>query len=321
LRAIAELQNGQTEKALADVKLSLRLADSIRTEPFLISHLVRIAILQIALQPVYEGLANHQWSNAQLADLNSELAKLDFLADYKSVIRENPAFDIANIEFLRNPNNQNQFFPHPRFYFIAPLFFIIQDFSSFASDENPKMRGLSMLALSLGPSGWLDQNELNLCQLYMQSYLPIVDEDAEIISPARVRAAADALGHAVKHQTPENVFETLFVPGLGSSSEKIAHAQSSVNLARTAVALERYRLAQGGFPESLDAIAAQFPNGIPHDIIGGQPLHYRRTDDGQFVLYSVGWNEKDDGGVVVLDKKYGTVHQNEGDWVWRYPQK
>ena len=44
LRAIAELQNDQSEKPLDDVKLSLRLADAIRTEPFLISHLVRIAI-------------------------------------------------------------------------------------------------------------------------------------------------------------------------------------------------------------------------------------------------------------------------------------
>ena len=57
LRAIAELQNSQSEQALDDVILMLRLTGSIRTEPFLISHLVRIAILQIALQPVWEGLA------------------------------------------------------------------------------------------------------------------------------------------------------------------------------------------------------------------------------------------------------------------------
>ena len=35
LRAIAELRNNQSEKALADVKLMLRLMDSTRTEPFL----------------------------------------------------------------------------------------------------------------------------------------------------------------------------------------------------------------------------------------------------------------------------------------------
>jgi hypothetical protein len=109
---------------------------------------------------------------------------------------------------------------------------------------------------------------------------------------------------------------------LGSASVKIAHAQSSANMARVAIALERYRLAHAEFPESLDALAPQFMEKIPHDIINGQPLHYRRTDDGQFVLYSVGWNETDDGGVVVF-KKGSTpeVDTDKGDWVWRYPAK
>jgi hypothetical protein len=66
---------------------------------------------------------------------------------------------------------------------------------------------------------------------------------------------------------------------------------------------------------------------IPHDVIGGQPLHYRARMTGSFVLYSVGWNETDDGGVVVF--KNGPFRRrvesgfdmNEGDWVWRYPAK
>ena len=70
-----------------------------------------------------------------------------------------------------------------------------------------------------------------------------------------------------------------------------------------AIALERYRLAHGEYPDSLDALAPQFIAKVPHDVIGGQPLHYRRTSDGQFVLYSVGWNETDDGGVVVQPEK------------------
>ncbi|HEY1717009.1 MAG TPA: hypothetical protein VGH42_01795 [Verrucomicrobiae bacterium] len=315
LRAIAELQNGQTEKALADVKLSLRLADSIRTEPFLISHLVRIAILQIALQPVYEGLANHQWSNAQLADLNSELAKLDFLADYEFAIRGERALCIGNIEFFRHPHDQ--IFKRPHLYFMVPLLYLIQDMSN--EGESSHM-SFQMLALSFGPSGWIDQNELRIAQFETKWYLPIVDEDAKTISQAKIRAASNALGREIRHRTPENVLETLLMPSLGGAAEKFAYAQSITDLARVAIALERYRLAHGEFPESLDAIAAQFPNGIPHDIIGGQPLHYRRTDDGQFVLYSVGWDERDDGGIVGLLKS-GGADINKGDWVWRYPQK
>jgi hypothetical protein len=48
-------------------------------------------------------------------------------------------------------------------------------------------------------------------------------------------------------------------------------------------------------------------------------LHYRLKPNGRFVLYSVGWNETDDGGVVVIDPKHGTVPRDVGDWVWEYP--
>ena len=43
LRACAELAAGRSDDALADVKLMLYLADSVKNEPFLISYLVRLA--------------------------------------------------------------------------------------------------------------------------------------------------------------------------------------------------------------------------------------------------------------------------------------
>ena len=112
----------------------------------------------------------------------------------------------------------------------------------------------------------------------------------------------------------------MLLPALGGAVKKFASGQSSVNLARTAIALERYWLARGEFPESLNALAPQFIAKLPRDVINGQPLHYRRTSDGQFVLYSVGWNETDDGGEVGLTKN-GNLDINTGDWVWRYPDK
>jgi len=65
-----------------------------------------------------------------------------------------------------------------------------------------------------------------------------------------------------------------------------------------ACALERYRLANGEYPETLDALQPRFIETLPHDVIGGQPLKYHPTDNGQFALYSVGWNGTDDGGAV-----------------------
>jgi hypothetical protein len=114
----------------------------------------------------------------------------------------------------------------------------------------------------------------------------------------------------------------MLMPALGNAVKKFAYAQSAVDLARTAMALERYRLAHGENPESLNALAPQFIAEVPHDVIGGKPLRYRREADGQFVLHSVGWNETDDDGTVAFSKgKTPSLDINEGDWVWRYPAK
>jgi hypothetical protein len=323
LRALAELQNEQSEKALDDVNLMLRLTDASRTEAFLISHLVRIVILNLTLQPIYEGLAEHKWSDAQLAGLDSQLAKLDFLADYKAAVRGERGLEIANIELFKHPRDLNIELKRPRFFPLAPLFplFRLISYLSGPGDDS-HINNFSMLALNVGPSGWLSQNQLRLARFDTKWYLPIVDEEIKTISPAKARVAGAALTREVRHRTSENVLETLMIPVLDSGAVKFAHAQAGADLARVAIALERYRLAHGEYPESLDALAPQIINAVPHDVIGGGPLHYRRTADGQFVLYSIGWNEQDDGGVVVFKKGSSPdVDLDKGDWVWCYPVK
>ena len=88
-----------------------------------------------------------------------------------------------------------------------------------------------------------------------------------------------------------------------------------VNEATVACALERYRAAHGNFPETLAMLVPGFIQKLPTDLIGGQPLRYLRKSSDNFLLYSVGWNEIDDGGVVVRNEN-GYVDLNKGDWAW-----
>ena len=307
LRAIAELQNNQSDKSLADIELMLRLSDSIRTEPFLITHLVRLAIVNLALQPIWEGLAEHKWSDAQLAELDSRLAELDFLADYKLSMRGERDCDTGVIEFLRHRNFRN-------FKEIFGLF----------GENDRTQTSLSALLYYWCPNGWFYQNELTISRFYDAWYLRLADETNRTVSPAAARAVDDAVERELSHRTPENFFEKWVLPALGNAVKKFAYGQESVDLARVAMALERYHLAHGSYPQSLDALVPQFIAQLPHDLINDQPLHYRRTADGQFVLYSVGWNETDDGGVVGYAEKSSPreespsrVDLNQGDWVWR----
>ncbi len=314
LHALAELQNAQRDQAFDDVKLSLRLAEAIRTEPFIITHLVRIAILQILLQPTWEGLAEHRWSDAQLAALDAELAKVDFLADYEFSTRGERTMQIKIVDWLEsNRSRYGQFF----------------DLLENANRQNEVVQNFAATTgLYLMPKGWFYQNEVVLARLAQQWSCSGVDAAAQTISPKQI-AQADAAVKSISHVKPFNLFACVLLPALGNYAQKTAFAQNAVNLARVAIGLERYRLVNGNLPESLAALAPRFLEKIPHDVIGGQPLKYRRTSDGQFVLYSVGWNETDDGGVVDTKAAGATDRGSEtsswdfeqGDWVWRYPAK
>jgi hypothetical protein len=295
LRAVAELADGQSAKSLDDVKLLLYLNNSLRNSPFLISHLVRMAIVAYELNPIWEGLAEHRWSDEQLVALDAELSKLDFLADYGFVMRGERAFAIASFENQRRTRE------------------IIsrQEYGDLVTNK-----------LTFMPSAYFYQNELAIARMQQQWLLPIVDTNSRIVSPAAWQRANDAVRAETEHyHFPAYQTQALMLfPAISSTLRKLAAIQSSVDLARVACALERYRLAHGEYPETLDELSPQFIAKVPHDIINGQPLHYHRTDGGQFILYSVGWNEIDDGGQVVLTKD-GSVDRERGDWVWQYPTK
>jgi len=301
LRAIAELQNNQSEKALADVKLMLRLNSSIRAEPFQISHLVRIAILSMTIQPVWEGLQDHKWSDAQLVELNQELAMQDFLADYEFTMRGQRALTLATIEYMRRTRN-----------------LILWDIPSDDTDDSEDAtKRVKKLALHLIPKSVFYQNELTEARAYLDWFLPIVDVNQHIVSPATSVVAQTKIENLAIHWSPNTVIARALFPAVTAYARKCAYFQSAVDMARVAIALERYRLAQGNYPESLDALAPHFMESLPHDVIGGQSLKYHRTDNGQFALYSVGWNGTDDGGAVVL-RKYSNISIDpaKGDWVW-----
>jgi len=50
---------------------------------------------------------------------------------------------------------------------------------------------------------------------------------------------------------------------------------------------------------------------LTNDLFTGQHYKYRRTNDGQFLLYSIGRDEKDDAGTPGK-----TLFDEKGDWVW-----
>jgi hypothetical protein len=316
LQACAELAAGQTDKAPADVKLMLYLADSIKTEPFLISYLVRVACFQIAVQPVWEGLAEHRWTPAQLQELQTRFQQYNFLADLDQSLKEERTFGIQEIDHIKKQG--------------------LGAFDDLSIIENGgdiedigrmtwHKRFLNFLGRIM-PAGWYDQERLKYCTFFDAQMKGAIDMTGEMVFPTRITSNYGELAPQIAAPSfPTPVSSFLHHQALAAGTAeflmkmpaKAAVPQTAANQAAIACALERYRLANGQFPETLEALTPQFISRLPNDVIGGQPYKYRRTGDGQFVLYSIGWNEEDDGGVpgkTLFD-------QTQDDWVWDYPAK
>lgn len=292
LRAVARLELGLTNEAFADLKTGFRLSDSIRDEPFIIDHLVRIASLAIDLQMLREGLVRHSWSDAQLVEVEKYLASLDVLAEYKHAMRGERCLNIGGLEYLSRNGFRNS----------AGTVFV-------GGEGGGEVAG-RVLGIY---KGWLYQNMLETARLHQEYLLQIVDDQRRLVFPE----FADRFDKVLEGEarTPDNVLAKLLLPALSSAVAKSARAQVFVDEARIACGLERFRIAHGAYPESLAQLVPQVMAGIPQDVMNGQSLHYQRTPDGLFKLYSVGWNGTDDGGNVVL-KKDGGVDVHQGDWVW-----
>jgi hypothetical protein len=91
------------------------------------------------------------------------------------------------------------------------------------------------------------------------------------------------------------LFVRLVLPSITRAAESFIRNQSWLRCAVVAVAVERYRLAHNRWPDSLDQLVPKFLDQVPFDPYDGKPMRYRRVEEG-VVIYSIGPDEKDDGG-------------------------
>jgi hypothetical protein len=172
----------------------------------------------------------------------------------------------------------------------------------------------------IAPRGWYYQNIIAYDRFIQETVFPLADPSKRRVYPGRVTDTEAAPEKQFAKNTPYNVLAG-FLAGMTADTSrsllKFARSQSLADQAAIACALERYRLTNRQYPETLEALVPGFMEKLPHDIVDGQPLKYRHNADGQFLLYSVGWNETDEDGMIVMTRGK-TPHQDisQGDWVW-----
>jgi hypothetical protein len=71
-----------------------------------------------------------------------------------------------------------------------------------------------------------------------------------------------------------------------------------------AFALAAFQIDNGRYPKKLTELAPNYLKRVPNDLFSNRPLHYRLIKNG-YLLYSVGQNEKDEGGRTADDRNSG----------------
>jgi hypothetical protein len=310
LRAVAELDLGRNDEAFGDINLCLRLAESIKSEPFLISQLVRMATVDIILQPVWEGLADHRWTDKQLQSFQTQLMAVNFLADSERCMRSERAEMNSTITELRLGSLS-------AYYFLRRYLVIVG--GSIKDATKPPLPGQKSLELYLRlcPTGWFYLDQIRVDRYCQETIFPLVDVGEQRVFQNQAQRLEEKQRHISESHNPHRKLIGLIESGFGGAMVyHSALGQTVINEAVLVCALERFRLVHEQYPPTLEALAPQFIPKVPHDIVNGQPLSYRLTSDGRFVLSSAGWN---DPSLGVAPKDATHVWGRRGDWAWRYP--
>jgi hypothetical protein len=156
-------------------------------------------------------------------------------------------------------------------------------------EKYPAMRGGNSIAMNLYSMSGLKNSGLI-------EYIEITNENLEALRlPPHERVAAVKLveekmsdmpwfhGYIKMNSFPVKINEL--------DLRFIAH----LRVCCAGLAVERYRLAEGKLPASLNEIAPRFIDGVELDPYDGKPLRYKRLDKG-YVVYSIGKDGVDNGG-------------------------
>jgi hypothetical protein len=287
IRALANLRSGHPDQALEDLRTCFRIANHLKVEPYLLSALLRSAILNIAMQVVWEGTEEHLWKVSHLAVIQDDLSKIDLLqTEIAGWQGERQGFITLQVAMAEN-------LPPPK-----------------------AMAGVDARRVRFGTlgRGWVYRNLLEYSK-FLTHLMDIQDSAAHRVFPSRyIELEQWPARNRFRLDLP---MARIAVPALAGQVIRFAKLQALLDEGLVVCALERHRLNQGRYPDRLETLAPAYLQALPHDLVTGGPLHYARQGD-TFTLYQVGWDGKDDGGTVgwAGEGKDRKPDPAKGDWVW-----
>ena len=265
LEGLAACAQGDSNRAVESVHATLALAKSLDC-PVLISRLVQIAIQATAYHNIEQMVNRVTLTDVQLQTISGWVEAYVKPEGYRQNLIGEGCFGLA--------------------MFRAP------------GSLSPEMGGSKILAAIVVPMkilGLYDRDMLAYVNL-MQDYI-----DALALPEGERTVAYEAIAQAFSRGERGGLLTKQFAPALWRTYQLEVRNIARRRVTWTALAAERFRLAQGRLPTTLDELVPTYLDAVPIDPFDGQSLRYRLLEKG-YVVYSIGTDEIDDGGAE-RDKK------------------
>jgi|GEM_PF-2784111 len=150
-------------------------------------------------------------------------------------------------------------------------------------------------------------------------FFRMATELVELPVSEQVEAAPGVAGDAPESR---HLLFSIMKPAYGRIAQTYASIRTSESGTLATLALARYHAAHGAWPESLEALVPDFIVEVPKDDMDGERLRYRVRDPDAdsmhdaLLLYSIGRDLEDEGGVVNPENPNGWRSGRSGDRVF-----
>ncbi len=268
LEAALSAESGSGELAGRSITSMFALARSLSNEPLVISVLIRCAVQASAVSALEYTLNRIELSDEMLAELAVTIDSAEDVSGVNCALAGERCF---GIDIFRNPSAQNLGIFAPTVP-AAPVVVLYQ------------------------LSGLCDKDAI----MYLDVMKEYIEAGQLPLHQRRkaLKAASDKLDGLSK-------IHVLLRGAVGSRVTMLdVRAIAQLRTAQTAVAIERYRLSNGRLPETLAELVPAYLDAVPKDPFDGRDIRYIKRDAG-FVVYSIGEDESDDGGVEKQRRRRG----------------
>ena len=104
------------------------------------------------------------------------------------------------------------------------------------------------------------------------------------------------------------------MPAIMGAAKRIAATQTILRSLATACAVERYRMAHGRLPATLENLVPAFLLSVPTDPLTGKPLCYKPSESSSYLIYGTGWDQTDNAGSSVSALNGFKKFSDQADW-------